>query len=107
MTWTITIKAEENGLLVVSGISGEIPVGTYAVEGSDDGNRVRLAVRQHDAEGRFVTSAEHVLDRAEKALHEAEEAAQAITQAGGEAEVGVAVAGESLSVVREGADDYA
>jgi hypothetical protein len=102
MTWSIRISTVD-GYPVVTGITdpGVFPRGTFEITGSDDGNQVHLAVRQHDAEGRFVTSAGHTLDRAEKALHEAEETAQAITQAGGEAEIGVAVAGESIAVVRD------
>ena len=100
MTYTITVRVREDAL-TISGIAGEIPPGTWTIEGSDDGNRIHLAVHQHDAEGRFVTSAEHVRDRAEAALHDAEETAQAITGAGGEAAIGVAVAGEGIAVVRE------
>ena len=93
--WSIKISTVE-GYPVITGVHdpGVFPRGTFEITGSDDGTRIHLAVRQHDAQGRFVTSAEHTLDRAEKALREAEDTAEAVTEAGGDAEVGVAVAAE-------------
>lgn len=77
--WQITVTAGAYDDLPGTGVSlvmdrtsGDIPPGTFIITGADDGSRIRLSVRQHDDEGRFVTSAEHVLDRAEKALHGAE-----------------------------------
>ena len=106
--WKITITAgvydeiPGTGLgLVMSHTSGEIPHGTFTIEGSDDGNRIRLAVHQHDPEGRFVTSAVHVRDRAAAALHDAEADVALARAAGAEAgldvEAEIAV-GESIAV---------
>jgi len=92
--WSIKLKARPDGGVQVAEVSYGVPAGEYEIQGSDDGNRVRLSVSQRDRHGRFVTSAGHVLDRAASALHEAEETAEAVTEAGGEAEIGVAVAGE-------------
>lgn len=103
MTYGIKIKIED-GFVTEAEHSGEAPDGTFEITGSDDGNRVHLAVHQHDAEGRFVTSAEHTLDRAEKALHEAEADVEAAQEAGAAAGLEVAgevAVGESIEVVRE------
>jgi len=92
--WSIKLKARPDGGVQVAEVSYGVPAGEIEIRGSDDGVKAVLDVRQRDPEGRFVISAHHRRDRAEEALRDAEETAEAITGAGGEAEIAVAVAGE-------------
>lgn len=92
--WSLKLKVHDNGLIQVAGFSEGIPPGEIEIRGGDDGNRVTLNARQRDTQGRFVVSAHHTRDRAEEALGHAEEIAEAVTEAGGKAAVGVTVAGE-------------
>lgn len=92
--WTMRLKVGADGLVTVAGQSDSIPPGEIEVRGTDDGNRAVLTVRQRDERGRFVVSAHHTRDRAEEALDQAEDTADTIAAAGGEAIVTVGVAGE-------------
>lgn len=92
--WAITLKVHDSGLIQVTGFSDGIPAGEIEIRGTDDGNRVTLNARQRDARGRFLVSAHHTRDRAEEALDRAEDIAEAVTEAGGEAAIGVTVDGE-------------
>jgi hypothetical protein len=85
--WSITLRVLESGTIEATSVTGGIPPGEIEVRGHDDGNRVTLHVRQRDEDGRFVTSAQHTRDRAEEALEEAEELAQAVAEDGGQAVV--------------------
>jgi hypothetical protein len=93
MTYSIRIKITD-GQVTETDTGGTVPDGTFAISGHDDGNRANLNVQQHDAGGRFVTSASHTLDRAETALRAAEATAGGVTSAGGTAGIDVAVTGE-------------
>lgn len=93
MSYTVSIRVRD-GAAEIAGTAGDLPDGTWLIHGAAAGPRVLLGVTQHDAEGRFVTAAGHVLDRAAKALREAEDTAEAVTEAGGEAAVQVTVEGE-------------
>lgn len=92
--WHLTLKVHDSGTIQVTKLSEGIPPGEIEVRGSDDGNRATLVVRQRDPRGRFVASASHTRDRAEEALEQAEQVAQVAEAAGGEAAIGVTVAGE-------------
>ena len=95
MTYSIRVCVKiVNGHVAETDSGGTVPDGTFSISGHDDGNRATLNVQQHDAGGRFVTSASRTLDRAGTALQAAEATAQAVTDAGGTAEIGVTVTGE-------------
>ncbi len=84
MSYTITLRVAEDGGVECEPGYG-IPAGEFEISGADDGIRVSVRVRQRDAKGRFVVSASHERDRAEEALHDAEEVASAVETAVAEA----------------------
>jgi hypothetical protein len=92
--WSLKVKVHPGGLIQVTEFSDGIPPGEIELRGADDGTRVTLNARQRDAHGRFVVSAHHTRDRAEEALERAEDIAEAVTEAGGEAALEVGVTGE-------------
>lgn len=93
--WVLHVTVED-GIPRIAGFSPGLPAGSLEVCGNDDGNRAVLEARQRDTRGRFVIGAYHRRDRAEEALEQAETAADAVTAAGGEAVITVAVEGERL-----------
>ncbi len=82
MSYTITLRVAADGGVECEPGYG-IPAGEFEIEGSDDGIRVSVSVRQRDERGRFVVSAHHVRDRAEEALEAAEKAVEAGADAAG------------------------
>ncbi len=80
MSYTIILRVLPDGGVECEPGYG-IPAGEFEIEGSDDGIRVSVSIRQRDERGRFVVSAHHQRDRAEEALHEAEEVASAVEAA--------------------------
>lgn len=84
-TWTITLKIRPDGGAEVVNVSYGIPPGELEIRGRDDGNRATIAVRQRDGHGRFVIAAHHTRDRAEEAVHAAEDTLEAMTVPGPEA----------------------
>lgn len=61
MSYSIRVHSRPGGLSVET--SGDVPEGEHELTGHDDGRTVSIAVRQRDAEGRFVVSAQHSHDR--------------------------------------------
>ena len=92
--WSIKLAVDHDGCVVPLAISEGIPPGEIEIRGGDDGNRAVLEIRQRDPQGRFVISAHHRRDRAEEALYRAEDTAEAVVAAGGQAAVEVGMTGE-------------